>query len=1041
MTTEIWCRCTVFPLFALIDCDWRIKMKKIICFITATAFILSALVAFADEENNNIDNLQNVLNSADSIEAITGFGDVDVRYSDNISEIEEKEFLTNWSRGTDYIDQSKAAAKSVEENGWHSCGTMTSARSYMSSTAIDGNIYTFGGTENNVVTNKVEVFNTETETWASLRSMPTGRYKHKALSFNNKIYICGGYNSQDIAASDILVYDVLSNSWIDNISVPNQRTNYSAGVYDGELFIFGGKENGQGVKNTYKYNFETQSWTPLASLPIYTEDAETVEINRGFYLISNFSIYEYDVLENTWFYVDKMAREVYDCAFVNRGDDATNELYITGGRNTSVGGVSVANTKYRFDTDSIADVPNWKAEWYNDLRMIRGLACHNMVISEDTIYVFGGQVTYGEDQKLMFKRSIHDTKDDNPVSVRNEWNDYIYGSINSVDDTDKYQFTPTTSGYYDITHFNPIQSNNLKYEFNITVQERGGKVLVNGMYTNSFGAVYMQAGKVYDIDIFDIEEIHRGNYMYRIRKVDDDAPDEISEAVEIPIEQDISKSFAGKDDVDYMQFTIPVSGEYNISVETQEPVDDGLNTIADILIWTGSKKEVYSFDTYFDSIFKYRLNAGTYYISLKPLNFYYNKRTPGYTLNIHNVSKEKVLYNNRARHNMDNINGKIYVFGGLDDNFDLLPNIEVYNPDTRLWSIESVNTSTIKKDAMFLTADNKLYVLGGYSSGTYYSDIKSYDTEKQVWRNEGSLTTARGRATTVTDGRYIYVIGGRNANGYLNTVEVFDTATAKISKTFELPEALVEPQAFLYNDSLYVVGGVGYEGYSKRVYMRENDSWTEKSPMPYASEYVRGKLYNNDFICAAVNDDGNIDLLKYTPSSNSWERLLTNYINDLIYYGFDIFNDHLYITGGYSYNSRSVTGRTYSYDLSTDVRKQDKNAPVRMMGFEYEQTNDDVAETPEILNVNARIIDKFKGIYELYLKDEDYKCDPRSIPVFFWTAREGMFAGASEDYRSVIFYADPGTGDRNVKVTVGIGDGRGYADKKAFFLNGNSEQE
>ena len=33
--------------------------------------------------------------------------------------------------------------------------------------------------------------------------------------------------------------------------------------------------------------------------------------------------------------------------------------------------------------------------------------------------MFGGQVTYGEDQKLMFKRSIFDEeKDDNPERVK-----------------------------------------------------------------------------------------------------------------------------------------------------------------------------------------------------------------------------------------------------------------------------------------------------------------------------------------------------------------------------------------------------------------------------------------------------------------------------------------------------------------------------------------------------------------------------------------------------------------------------------------------
>ena len=73
------------------------------------------------------------------------------------------------------------------------------------------------------------------------------------------------------------------------------------------------------------------------------------------------------------------------------------------------------------------------------------------------------------------------------------------------------------------------------------------------------------------------------------------------------------------------------------------------------------------------------------------------------------------------------------------------------------------------------------------------------------------------------------------------------------------------------------------------------------------------------------------------------------------------------------------------------------------------------------------------------MTDENYKYDGRNAPFFFWSAREGTFRALSDDYSSVMFYADPGTGNRQVKVIVGIGDGRGYVDKKAFLLEGNSE--
>lgn len=224
-------------------------------------------------------------------------------------------------------------------------------------------------------------------------------------------------------------------------------------------------------------------------------------------------------------------------------------------------------------------------------------------------------------------------------------------------------------------------------------------------------------------------------------------------------------------------------------------------------------------------------------------------------------------------------------------------------------------------------------------------------------------------------------------------------------------------------------------------YTYENDTWAQKSSMPYSSEYVRGKAYNNDFLCAAVNSSGNIDLMKYTPSTDKWAVIRNDYINNLIYYGFDIFDYRIYITGGYSYNNNKVEDNVYSYDFITDITKMDKDIPVRSVGYEYEQTNNKNVNTPQILNVNAKILDKSKGIYELYIDDTDYECDSRAIPFFFWSSREGMFSGTSDDYKSVIFHADPNTGDRKVKVVIGIGDGRGYVDKNSFLLDGNSDTE
>lgn len=991
----------------------------------------------SSENKNNINQIDELTPEVD-VQEITGFGNLDVEDCESLSEEEEKELLYTIDNSLDTsIDIEQL--QTLSDSGWQSCGTMTSERSYMSSIAFNDNIYTFGGTENGIVTDKTEYYNTLTQTWNAKADMPYGRYKHTAAVCNDKVYIGSGYGTYKQAVSEISVYDIANDTWLDAIQTPDNNTNYAFGVYDNELYIFSGEEDGRDTNKVYKYSFDTNNWTRLSDIPVKAMDGVAIATNRGFYIISNFSIYEYNVQYDEWTYVDQMAREVYDYAVVNRGNDLTNELYITGGRDEKNSGIATANTKYRYDTDSLSSVPNWQAEWYNDLRMIRGLACHNMVIANNNVYVFGGQVEYGEDQKLMFKRSLDDTKDDNPE--RSAWSSIIYGSINSLEDVDHYSFEPETDGYYEIVHLNPIQSNNLQYEFNINISESTGNLIIDGMYTNSFGAVYMQAGKKYYIDIFDIEKIHRGNYTYRINKIDDDAADYIDKSLDVQIEHDVDLSFAGRYDIDYVKFEIPDTGEYNIHITGQEPNIGEQYTYEDVKIYDKNEKEIYDFNTYFDSVFSCQLRAGTYYMSFTPLGFYYDKRTSDYTFNIHNTSKQYAMYNTRARHELINVDDTLYAIGGLNGSFNVLDSIEIYDNEADKWSSENISDN-IKKDAAVVSVDERIYVIGGYNNGIYYNNVKSYNTETQTWRNEGVIDTARGRSTAITDGRYIYVIGGRNNSGYLDSIEVFDTSTALVSDTLQLPEALVDPQAVIYNSQMYVIGGIGYDGYSKKVYALENNKWVQKSDMPYASEYMRGTMYENYFVCAATNNKGNVDILKYMPSNDKWTIVVSDYIGDLTYYGVEVLDSKLFITGGNSYKENSVVRKTYPYDLVTDIASIDDTIPIRVIGYEYEQTNNaNIANPPEITSVNARVIDKAKGIYELYLNEDDFECDARSVPFFFWSAKEGMFVGASEDFRRVLFYADPNTGDRQVKVIVGIGDGRGYVDKKAFLLDGNSEVE
>ncbi|MDO5397947.1 MAG: kelch repeat-containing protein [bacterium] len=950
--------------------------------------------------------------------------------------------------------------------GWETYSSMSEGKSYMASAVAGNKIYTFGGKKSDSVITTTEVFDTgSTEgTWTRKTAMPEGRYKHTALYNNGNIFICGGYNAKGEAVSEIAVYNVENDTWADNgIITPNNKTNYASGMYNGELYIFGGKENGVLSKNSYKYNFTTNTWTQVMSVPRTTNDAKAAATSYGFYVLYNTEVMKYDIAKNSFELVDHLPGSIIDYDFIVRDYTSTSAvtpstadaLLVSGGRENA-DSVSLASVKVRANTDYTFKKP-WEPEWYNDLRLIRGLAAHNMVEVNGYIYVFGGQISANEEQRLMFRRSLDEWHDDYPDNNVYDWMaDYAYGSINHKNDIDRFRFTPSVTGKYEVKTFDAIHTNNLGYKYHVRVKEENtGNVVTDADLPVNLGGIPMESGKSYIVEIKDTAATWTGNYYFKMNMVTDDAPDVIDEAIELPLETTVSKTFLGKLDVDCMYFDIPATGMYDVEV-----ISNG-KTVATVKINDNTTKKnlLYNYKNSEGTVENIKFNKGRYYISLSAPGTEYDYSNPAYTVRISNTALYKQMNTARYRHGLAAVDGKLYAVGGLNSEYKTETMIEAYTPSTGMWQKVANSENTVRQGTSTIAVGSKIYLVGGIddysrSAMTYYpldDSIMIYDTSNNTWEGSGDLGIDRERVGLAEKDGNIYIAGGRTygETEYSNAIQVYNTSTGELTDyPVSLPTGIVDPQIFFSNDTMYVVGGVDSDGYSGKVYALENDIWVQKASMPYASKYMRGKSFNDNFYCAAVNNSGDVDVLKYDSIDDEWTYIYGSYsnINGFIenrsYYAVDILNGMLYISGGYSSKDDEIKNDIHCIDVVTDISAMDTAIPVRTIGFEYEQTvNDDTTGAPEILGVNAKVLDSSRGIYELYLTKDDYNCDTRNVPFFFWSAREGMFSALNDDYTRVKFYADKGTDNRQVKVIVGIGDGRGYVDKKAFLLDGNNETE
>lgn len=163
--------------------------------------------------------------------------------------------------------------KTVEEydpvtDTWTTKKDMPTARYNMASAVADGKIYTAGGGHSfNVgVTSGVstlEVYDPDSDTWNTLKPMPTAREGVSGCMIDGIIYVIGGVASGGVALKTVEAYDPVTDTWTTKAPMPTGRWALGTAVVDGKIYAMG---TGQGGKTVEEYDPATDTWTSKASM-------------------------------------------------------------------------------------------------------------------------------------------------------------------------------------------------------------------------------------------------------------------------------------------------------------------------------------------------------------------------------------------------------------------------------------------------------------------------------------------------------------------------------------------------------------------------------------------------------------------------------------------------------------------------------------------------------------------------------------------------------------------------------------------------------
>ena len=169
---------------------------------------------------------------------------------------------------------------------WTKKTDMPTARGCLSSSAVNGRIYTIGGYENKneAPLSTVEEYNPATDKWIKKTDMPTGRSYLSVCAVNGKIYAIGGFSLvEDL--STVEEYDPVSDKWSIKTNMPTSRADLTASVVNGKIYAIGGIPLLTAGSVVEEYDPSTDKWKKMSNMLTARHSLSSCATNNRVYAI------------------------------------------------------------------------------------------------------------------------------------------------------------------------------------------------------------------------------------------------------------------------------------------------------------------------------------------------------------------------------------------------------------------------------------------------------------------------------------------------------------------------------------------------------------------------------------------------------------------------------------------------------------------------------------------------------------------------------------------------------------------------------------
>ncbi len=248
--------------------------------------------------------------------------------------------------------------------------------------------------------------------------------------------------------------------------------------------------------------------------------------------------------------------------------------------------------------------------------------------------------------------------------------------------------------------------------------------------------------------------------------------------------------------------------------------------------------------------------------------------------------------------------GKVYSIGGLDRGFRGVSSVFAFDPTMNEWS-EVSSLPTPRGGAGVAVLAGRIYVAGGQTGSTSFSDFASYDPVANEWSELQPMPTARNHLAAGAHNGKFFAVGGRNFGLLFGTLEVYDPASGDWDELSPLPTPRAGIAAAVIGDEMFVFGGEGNaaapDGLFPQVesYLFSVDRWFDRGVMPVARHGIGA---------AATDADGSDAI--FIPGGSTIEGVTATDRNDAFVPG---------TTPGFALFRRGDANRDGAIDVSDPI--------------------------------------------------------------------------------------------------------------------------